>query len=449
MIIAHGGDIILEHYFAPFDEKFLHRQYSVSKSITSLAVGFAVGDGLFSLNDRIAEHFPEYATENYCRQTVRDMLIMATEKVDQNWFRAKSDDRLKTYFLNSRENTKGAGALFDYDSSGAFVLGALIERKTGKALTSYLREKLFDKIGVSKEAYFLTCPGGHSWSDSGFMCTARDLFKIARFVMRGGDGLIDKNYIKDATSAQIFNNDLGINDYDTHGYGYLIWRSYEGSYAFLGMGSQIVLCLPERELCLIVNSDNQGIPFATKLIVDSFFELIARPISEALPENAQAASELEEYKSALVLSAAHGDASSPIANKINGKEYILGANSMGIKRLSVTFDGGCGTLLYENAQGEKTLSFGMCKNVFTKFPEYGYSDLVGGVSAERNSYSCAASAAFVEPHKLFIKVQIIDKYFGRLNIILSFIGKTCAVRMVKTAENFLNEYSGFAEGAMK
>ncbi|MBQ8497257.1 MAG: hypothetical protein IJ489_07400 [Clostridia bacterium] len=40
-------------------------------------------------------------------------------------------------------------------------------------------------------------------------------------------------------------------------------------------------------------------------------------------------------------------------------------------------------------------------------------------------------------------MQIIDKYFANLAIIFSFRdGKNVSVRMVKQAENFLNEYTG-------
>ncbi len=438
MIISDGEEIVFEHYWAPFSADFLHRQYSVSKSIVAIAVGFAVQDGLFSLDDRIYELFPEYQNGNYTRQTVRDMLMMSTEKVDQNWFKAKTEDRLRTYFTNTRPETKGHGDLFDYDSSGAFVLGALVERKSGAELGEYLQKKLFDKIGVSSDAYFLKCPGGHAWGDSGFMCTARDLLKIARFVMKKGDGLLSEEYLTDATSALIFNNDLGINDYDTHGYGYLIWRSYENSFAFLGMGSQIALCLPDRDLCLIVNSDNQGIPEATKIIIDGFFDM--------LHENSDDTADLSEFCKTLKLSVAIGEKNSYCSSCISEKEFIFSENPMRLKSLKVVFEDNGGTLVYNNDRGKKKIKFGLCENVFGNFPEEGYSDLVGGEKAEENYYKCAASAGWVEHHKLFIKVQIIDKYFGRLNIILSFNDNRCSVRMTRTAEGFLGDYSGFAEG---
>ena len=61
---------------------------------------------------------------------------------------------------------------------------------------------------------------------------------------------------------------------------------------------------------------------------------------------------------------------------------------------------------------------------------------------------CAASAAWVDTNKLYIKVQIIDKYFGNLHIILGFKNDEIGMYMNKNAEDFMREYQGFAGGKM-
>ena len=80
------------------------------------------------------------------------------------------------------------------------------------------------------------------------------------------------------------------------------------------------------------------------------------------------------------------------------------------------------------------------------FPEEGYSDQVGSVYAPGHYYHCAASAGWVEPHKLRIQVQIIDDYFGILNIMVSFRDSQVGIYMDKTAEDFLQTYQGIAAG---
>lgn len=214
LIIAKGDSVVFEQYWKPFDKDFLHRMYSVSKSFVSIAIGFLEQDGVLSLDDPMEKYFAEelknQPDENMHKQTVRDMLQMSTAKPCRYWFDCRPKDRVAHYFENDLEETRPAGTIYKYDSGGSFVLCALAERLTGKPLMTYLREKLFDKIGVSEEAYCLKCPGGHSWADSGILCKSTDLLKVARFVMNkgkwNGEQLLNEDYVTRATSCAVFNN---------------------------------------------------------------------------------------------------------------------------------------------------------------------------------------------------------------------------------------------------
>lgn len=454
MIIARGDDIVFEKYWAPFTPDFGHRMYSITKSIVAIAVGFAVQEGYLSLDDPMIKFFPDelanQSDENMKNQTVRHMLMMATAKRERGWFGARTDDRVRFYFENNIAESRPSGTIFQYDSTGSFVLGALVERLVGMPFIDYLRPRLFDKIGVSKEAYCLKCPGGHSWGDSGMICTSRDMLLIARFMLNGGkwngEQLLDEQYVKDATSRLIDNSSSHFHAYNAHGYGYLIWRNHDDSFSFNGMGCQFAICVPKTDIILIYNGDNQGTELAKDLIVDNFFGLISRTAQdEPLEENPEAQAELEKP---LELMTAFGQGYVPFRDKINGAVFALDENPMGITRLSLHFwENGKNFLRYTNAQGDKEIEFGMCENKFGYFPQEGYSNEVGSVSTEGFFYKCAASAAWVEPQKLFIKVQIIDTYFGRLNIVLGFRDEnTVGIFMNKTAEDFLGEYKGYAHG---
>lgn len=454
MIIEKGGDIVFEHYWEPFDENFLHRMYSVSKSITALAVGFLEQDGFISLDDRILKYFPKESTcvtdEGMQKQTIRHMLTMTTSRTNLYWFDAKPQDRVHYYFSATDVKYQKPLNIFDYDSDASFVLGALVEKLTGKRLLDYLREKLFDKIGVSKEVKCLECPGGHSWADSAILCTTRDLLKVARFVMNkgkvGDEQVLNESFITDAVSKQVDNNVIGTYDYDTQGYGYQIWRTYQDSFAFLGMGNQYAICVPEQDLIFVCNADNQGLSCAAKLIFDGFFHFVVNSDDESTEESTQSYKELMDYCNTLKLAVAKGNAYSELVKEIDGVKYVLNPNPMGISKVWLTFSQDGGVLNYVNAQGQKQLHFKMCENEFSLFPEEGYSNEVGNQSEKGHKYKCAASAAWLEKNKLFIKVQIIDEYFGRLNIVIGFEGETIGICMEKGAEDFLKEYEGFASG---
>ena len=456
IIIARGDNILFEKYYPPFTKDFLHREYSQTKSLVAIAVGFALGDGLLSLDDKIGKFFPDETKDipdpRMAEQTVRQMLMMSTPKSGRYWFSERSDDRVRNYF----ETTKVAaplGSCFQYDSTGSFILCAMVERLTGKKFIEYLREKLFDRIGVSKGIKCLDCPGGHSWGDSAALATAEDMLRICRFMLDGGkaDGeqLIDPNFVSDAVSSIISNrNDGEPSSYCTQGYGYLIWKLYGEGFFFNGMGCQLSLAIPEKDIILIYNGDNQGIDTAKETIIDGFYEFIVKSAGDALPEDKKALTSLKEYSDTLKLMAARGEKYSRIEADVGDKQYILLENPMGISSMKLNF-GETIELSYKNAQGDKLLRLGRCENIFGLFPEEGYSREIGSVSCPENYYRSASSAAWQDENTLLIDVQVIDEYFGRLWITLHFDGNKIFVEMKKVAEDFFTTYQGNAIGEIQ
>ncbi|MBR2476745.1 MAG: serine hydrolase [Clostridia bacterium] len=454
VIIMRGDNIVCEAYWKPFHKDFLHRMYSVTKSFVGIAVGFLEQDGLIELDDEIAKYFPEemaaQTDENMRHQTIRNMLMMSTAKIERYWFTSGCTDRVKYYFENDNKESRPAGTIFQYDSTGSFVLGALVERLTGKTLLDYLREKFLDKIGFSKEAYMLKCPGGHSWSDSALLCTPADLLKVAKFMMNkgkwNGGQILNEKYATDATSDLITCTSINDCQFESHGYGYLIWRTHDNSFFFNGMGCQLAVCVPDKDMILIYNADNQGKTYAKDIIIDNFFDMIVRTAEdEELPENMEANKKLNDMIENLTLAVAIGEKSSPTADKINGKTYKMDYNPMGIEKIKFTFDADGGVFHYTNEQGDKEIPFKFGENAFHKFPQEGYSDMVG---TEKSGilYDCASSAAWIRENVLQLKVQVIDKYFGNLHAVFNFRNDIVGVRMNKIAENFMNEYHGYAGG---
>ena len=454
IIIMRHGQIVFENYWAPFHKDYLHRMYSVTKSYVSLAIGCLEEEGKISLDDPIIKYFPKemesQPDENMRNQTIRDMLMMSTAKQDKGWFMPRCEDRVARYFENDN-NSKPSGTFWQYDSSGSFVMGALVERVTGKKLMEYLREKILDKIGFSKEAYMLKCPGGHSWGDSALICKATDLLKTGMFLMKkgnwNGEQLLNEKYVTDATSKQIDNNVSGVDGWRTQGYGYQIWRTFDNSFAFYGMGCQFMICIPDKDMVFVYNGDNQGIEAAQKMIFENFYNIISRRIDSETVED-DGYDELMAYAKTLKLHVVPGAKTAKMADKVNNVTYKMSENPMGITKMKFSFNGDKGVLYYTNAQGDKELAFGLGENEFSLFPQEGYSDEVGSQSSDK-LYKCAVSAAWKSDFQLFLKVQIIDTYFGILHMSVGFKDNKIGVYMEKTAEDFLNEYHGYAGGEME
>lgn len=450
VILCRGDSIFSECYYAPFDKDFKHRMYSTTKSFVSIAVGFCEQDGLLSLDDPMSKYFPEYKDAEFQHSaTIREMLQMRTgREAGVPWFSAHNGDRASTYYLKGEQ--KFPNTLFAYDSPASYMLCVIVEKLTGKPFLEYLKEKFLNDTGFSPDAYCLQCPGGYSWGDSGILCTSQDLLRFARFVLNGGTWngkrYLNEEYIKKAT----YMTD-GVTDsygfHDTHriyGYGYQFWGAPNGCFATKGMGNQISLCDPEHDFIFVITSCNEGNPLAYEQIYRALFNNVINKLSDTpLPEDPEAKAELDAYIAQEKLFCLPGNPESALSEKVSGKVFTCEENETGIRWFRLDFNGDEGTFTYENAQGEKKITFGFGHNVFHKFPQEGYSDMVGGVVCPGNYYDAAFSADWPAPYTLRLRVQIIDKYFGNLAILFSFRDEnTVSVRMEKTAEHFLEEYKG-------
>jgi len=437
VLMLKGNDIFYEKYWAPFHKDMPHRMYSVTKSFVAIAVGFLMEEGKLNLDDPIISYFPDKLPKTLSpyleKQTIRHMLMMSTAMVGVNWFKPGVYDRTKFYF--SETPNRPAGTLFDYDSCGSYILGALVERVSGMGLFDYLNQKLLSRLGGFENATILLSPDGVAWGDSAMVCTPRALLNFAKFVMNLGtwecERLLGEDYLKDATSCQTTNDLECRKGYNRFGYGYQIWMNEQNGFSFHGMGGQYAICIPDKDFIFVCTGDNQYNDYASEILFRAVFDIL-------IPDE-------EEVECESELSTANGCAHSDFAEKITGKTFYCDLNPMGIKWLRLNFAGGEGEFVYENDQGEKILPFGLKKNIFCKFPQLGYSNERGNVHEITDfKYDCACSAGWIEEKKLQLRVQIIDRYFGSLVITFGFRNEnTLAVRMIKYAEDFLNEYDGW------
>ena len=451
LLLARGDELFAEYYWSPFDRDFCHRMYSQTKSYVGIAIGLLEAEGKLSLDDRIADYFPEKLERalppELRAQTIRHMLTMETACRVPNWFYSADPDRTHEY-LNASVAVRPAGSLWEYDSAGSQVLCALVEKLAGKPFFAYMNEKIFSHLGSFRTATVLKTPNGDSWGDSALVCTPRDMLSFGRLLARGGmhagKQLIPADYVKAATARQVSNHEEGFSCYHSQGYGYQIWHTRGNGFAFFGMGGQYTIYRPDKDITLVCTGDNQGFAGAVPLLFALFEELIVDEAGAALPEDPAALASHTAYGASLRLAAADGAAASRTAAEIDGLRFLCEENPCGMKWFSFRFDGAQGVFAYENAQGEKALPFGLGYNLFGKFPQYGYSDGVGGCKTENGFlYDCATSAGWVEERKLLLRAQVIDRYFGNLTVLAHFgADGSATLQLKKHAEAFMDEYQG-------
>ncbi|MBQ9756284.1 MAG: serine hydrolase, partial [Clostridia bacterium] len=266
-MMVRDGKILAEAYCKPFNKDFMHRLYSSSKTFVSVAIGKLIGEGKIKLEDKIMDLLPQYANDaqhKWMKEcTVEDALMMSVPMLTDTYF-ARDYKEWAWTFMNHPTRSKAlkpAGTIWNYNTSGTFILDVIVEEITGKTFLEYLRPE-FDKIGVSKDIWCVKSPDGYAWGGSGVVCTLRDFAKFAELVLNKGnykgEQLLPRWYMERATSKRICN--LLDNHYTmlhNRGYGYQIWITEHG-YALLGMGSEFAFCFPEKNFMFVCQGDTQA-----------------------------------------------------------------------------------------------------------------------------------------------------------------------------------------------
>lgn len=452
VLFMKGDKIFAEAYWKPFDKNFHHRMYSQTKSFVGVAIGLLEEEGKLSLDDKIVDYFPEKfdgEVQFYHKtQTIREMLMMSTAGGPSAWFINKEPDRTRQYF-NEQRALHPSNTLWAYDSPGSQVLCSLVEKLAGKPLLEYMKEKLFNEMNAFQTAKVLKTRNGDSWGDSAMICTLRDMAAFGRLVMNygtwNGKRLMNEKYLKEATSKLVDNSlDSHYSAYH-QGYGYQIWRVCGNAFAFVGMGDQLTVCYPDKDMIFVCASDNQGTSLIREMMFANLEDLFVDEMQDTpLPEDKKAQAQLNKLIESLELRHAQGANDSPFRQELNGQEYVCEENPMGITKFSFVFkDETSGEFRYTNAQGDKVIPFGVNYNVFGKFPQLGYSNQYGATpTTDGFMYKDAVSLAWLEEKKLILSVQIIDEYFGNLSAMFGFKGDEVYARFSKTAEFFLTEYQG-------
>lgn len=466
---------IVEGYYAPCKRDDLHRMFSVTKSFVSAAVGILCDRGLCSLDDPIINYFPEYLPRTVhpwlAQTTIRHMLMMRSCHASSTYKRDLKANWVQSFFTVTP--THRPGTVFHYDSSAAHVLGALVEKLTGKKLLDFLREAFLDEIGFSKKAYILEDPSGTSMGGSGLMATSRDLLLFAILIANGGElngkQYIPAWYLKEAVSFRTPNCATGPIPEECLGYGYQFWRGRHSSIFCYGMGGQLAIILPQYRLVCVTTADTQDYAGGNQVIFDAIYEHLL-PMLEGHPLSGSRdwSSVLKHYLGRLTIAPLPRSLALPLPENADDRfnaysnpdqdrfdrvpyrivdpsrgpiqspdhtDEAFPVCIRGFLSVSFTFCQAGGVLSYSYNQSDCELAFGFGHMMEGRFPIYGMK--------------CAASAAWLSPSCLYIRIHLLDTSVGLIHIQAYFGDGDVTLFLRKQEETLFSEFSGHLYGVME
>lgn len=258
MVIRHGK-VAFEQWRKPYGPDFMHIMYSVSKSITSIAAGFAVSEGLLTLETKLIDIFPEYRPakpdEDLEKITLRHLLTMTAGKAVSIMNDKTTKDWVKD-FINTKQGYP-AGEGWSYISENTYCVVAMIAKITGQTLTEYLTPRLYDPLGIEITQWERDSNGIETggW---GLYLRTEDLAKVALCCLNkgiyNGAQVIPAEWVEEASTNQVADIENGAPE---HGYGYFFWGcKQENTYRFDGMFSQFAYIYKDYD-AVIVTTNNE------------------------------------------------------------------------------------------------------------------------------------------------------------------------------------------------
>ena len=198
-IVIQNDTILFEHYSGGWNRDSQSCIFSVTKTITSMLCGIALKDGYIkSLSDLVTDYVPELkdADPTFAELKIEHLLDMtAGLKFNENYSWNPFSKMAKLYFgnntfkvLKSLKFINTPGENFSYDSATTAMLGLIIERATGQSYAQYLSEKVWQPLGMERDALIgLDSQKYHTAkSFAGLTTNVKDLAKIGKLFLNNG-----------------------------------------------------------------------------------------------------------------------------------------------------------------------------------------------------------------------------------------------------------------------
>ena len=291
VVVVRHDKLVLERYYkgtdyrpsighvdvVAFGPTVKHGLFSISKSVTSLLIGIARGEGKFpDLDAPALDHLPaKYAdlrTPDTARITLRDLLTM-TSGLDWEESRPYGDPKNSVWqmerapdpyrFVLQQRVTFKPGAAFDYNSGNTELLGLVLARSVGQSIDGYARDKLFGPLGITDFDWVKLRNSGQPFAAAGLRLRPRDMAKLGQLLLNDGQWngrqVVPKGWVAESTRPRLKAFGLG--------YGYQWWLGRTFSKhgwlpwtAGLGYGGQSLFVQPDLDLVVAVTAGDYASP---------------------------------------------------------------------------------------------------------------------------------------------------------------------------------------------
>ncbi|MEZ4884826.1 MAG: serine hydrolase [Chitinophagales bacterium] len=270
-LVIQNDSIVFEEYYLGNTESTQNISWSMAKSFVSALVGIAVEEGKISgITANVEDYVPTLKGTAYDGVRIKDVLQMSTgvrfneDYGDFNsdinrWGRGFALGDSQDAFAATLERELEPGTVNHYVSINTHVLGMILTKATGRSITDYMQEKLYEPMGMEYEGYWLMDGYGMEMALGGLNLTLRDFAKIGTLYLKNGywngKQIVPKEWVQasltpDAPHLQPRNGEFG------YGYQWWIPKSDVGEFMAIGVYNQNVYVNPATNTVIVKLSAN-------------------------------------------------------------------------------------------------------------------------------------------------------------------------------------------------
>lgn len=267
LLVIRDGEILVERY--QYERTPEHRfvSHSMAKSLVSLAIGFALAEGrIKSLDDKASDYVSELKENVYGETTLHNLLRMSSGVKFREDYDGKDDLTKFAYAQGTKGTIAGLrlfnereapqGERFHYASIETSALATVLRAATGKSVSDWLAERLWQPMGAEADATWIIGPDDLERAAGNFNAVLRDYGRLGVLLANDGvqDGrqILPKDYLLEATDWRrhpaAFAPKPG-----AFGYGYQFWtlQGERRRFALLGVYGQAIFVDPGRRLVMV------------------------------------------------------------------------------------------------------------------------------------------------------------------------------------------------------
>ncbi len=357
VMLYRNGSVIAEGWNWPYASHRPHIMHSLTKSVTACAVGLAIDEGHFSLDDKVVSFFddelPPQINDHLAALRVVDLLTMRTghaESVSGSVFRQVKTSWVAEFF--KIPIVRPPGNEFLYSSASSFMLSAIVSRTTGQSARDYLEPRLFQPLDIEGLEWG-SSPGGISSGGNGLTWKSVDSLKLGILHLnRGtwnGRRVLSPEWVSEATRQHVTDG--------KYGYGYHWWvNSAAEAYYAEGAFGQFAIVFPEHDAVLSITA---GVPLGTALEDLIFQYFPAAFAATGTGPSAELRRNMQQRLRDMRLLPLARSTTSPIIADISGGSYRIEANADNVQSVSLVFAGNSMEFRLSDHRGDHVVKAGI------------------------------------------------------------------------------------------